>query len=414
MEFDVTHRGDWFYIRTNDQAEDFRLLRAPVDSPSLETCEEVWPHRPGEVLEAVTAFSEHLVAIVRREGLKRLRLVHLPTGRVDEVDFDEPAWSLGLGTNLEFETSILRFSHETPSTPASIYDLDMHTGDRVLRKRQPVLGDFDPARYEVLRLHAPARDGERIPITVVRRRGMRQQGGDPTVLYGYGSYGICIEPYFSTFRLSLLDRGVTWAIAHIRGSGTLGRRWWNHGKLAHKQNTFSDFADCAAFLVEAGHAAADRVAMIGGSAGGLLVGAVANQAPERFCAAVAHVPFVDVINTMLDATLPLTVIEWEEWGNPAQPDDYATMCAYAPYENIAAQDYPHLLVISGLNDPRVAFWEPTKWVARLRHRKTDDHELLLKTHMGAGHGGVSGRYARIREVAFEYAWVLDKLGVPAG
>jgi oligopeptidase B len=352
-----------------------------------------------------------VVVHLRQDGLRGLRVIETAGGAAHEVAFDEPVYTVGsAGGNLEYDTATYRFHYTSLVTPGSVYDYDLDARTRELRKRQPVLGDFDPDRYESRREWATAPDGTAVPVSLVRRRD-QPDGPAPALLYGYGAYEASMDPGFSIARLSLLDRGVTFAIAHIRGGGELGRHWYEDGKLQHKRNTFTDFLAAADHLVAAGYTTPDRLAARGGSAGGLLMGAVANLGPERFRAILAEVPFVDVVNTILDPSLPLTVIEWEEWGNPvSDPDAYRYMRSYAPYENVAAQDYPAILVTAGLNDPRVSYHEPAKWVARLRAVAGGGRPLLLKTEMGAGHGGPSGRYDAWREEALVLAFVLDQIG----
>jgi oligopeptidase B len=336
----------------------------------------------------------------------------LSDGDVHTVEMPEPVYSAWVGANLEFETTTLRFGYSSLATPASAYDYDLDTRTTTLVKRQPVRGGYDPDAYETERLWATAPDGTRVPISLVHPRGVARDGQAPLLLYGYGSYEVSIDPTFSSVRLSLLERGFVWAIAHVRGGGELGRRWYEDGKLARKTNTFTDFVACAEHLVAEGYTSPDRLVARGGSAGGLLMGAVVNARPDLFRAVVAEVPFVDCLTTILDEDLPLTVTEWEEWGNPvADADIYALMKSYSPYDNVEAKEYPALLVTGGLNDPRVQYWEPAKWVAKLRATKTDDRPLLLKMEMGAGHGGPSGRYDAWKDEAFVLAFVLDQVGI---
>jgi len=328
-----------------------------------------------------------------------------------DIAFDEPVFDSYIGVNREPATRTLRFGYESLTTPSSTYDYDMASRRRTLLKREEVLGDFDPERYQAERLFATAADGERVPISLVARKGAPRDGSAPLLLYGYGAYGISMDPAFNSARLSLLDRGFVYAIAHIRGGQELGRRWYDAGRLGQKQSTFSDFIACAEFLVRERRSDVDRLFAMGGSAGGLLMGAVLNQRPDLFAGAVAQVPFVDVVTTMLDDTIPLTTGEYDEWGNPNERQAFEEMLAYSPYDNVTAQDYPALLVLAGLHDSQVQYWEPAKWVARLRALKTDDRPLLLKTNMDAGHGGVSGRYRRYREVALQYAFLLAQAGL---
>ena len=395
VEYYVEHQGDWLYIRTNENAKNFRLMKAPIADPAPESWVEVIPHRSDVVLEEVAGFRNHLVLLERDRGLKRIK--------VDDhfIEFEEPAYNVALQQNYEYDTSILRFGYTSLVTPVSVFDYNMKTRTRELKKRYAVLGGYDPAQYVTERIFAGI-----VPVSLVYRKGLVKDGSSPLHLYGYGSYGILTEPSFSPERVSLLQRGVVFAMAHIRGSADMGRHWYDDGKLMNKKNTFTDFIACAEHLIAEGYTSADRLAISGGSAGGLLMGAVTNMRPDLFNAVVAHVPFVDVVNTMLDPTLPLTVTEYEEWGNPNEKEAYEYIKSYAPYENVEAKAYPNILVTAGLNDPRVPYWEPAKWVAKLRELKTDSNELLLKTIMGAGHGGPSGRYEKFKEKAFEYAFIL--------
>ncbi|MGH9031214.1 MAG: prolyl oligopeptidase family serine peptidase, partial [Acidimicrobiia bacterium] len=374
--------------------------------------EEVVGHRRDVRLEDVDAFAGHLVVSERGEGLERLVVHRLADGEAHTVAMPEPVYSAWVGANLEFATTTLRFGYSSLATPASAYDYDLDARTTTLVKRQPVRGGYDPDAYETERVWATAADGTRVPISLVHRRGLARDGQAPLLLYGYGSYEVSIDPTFSSVRLSLLERGFVWAIAHVRGGGELGRHWYEDGKLSRKANTFTDFIACAEHLVAEGYTSPDRLLARGGSAGGLLMGAVVNARPDLFGAVVAEVPFVDCLTTILDETLPLTVTEWEEWGNPvADPDIYRLMKSYSPYDNVEAKEYPALLVTGGLNDPRVQYWEPAKWVAKLRATKTDDHPLLLKMEMGAGHAGPSGRYDAWRDEAFVLAFVLDQVGI---
>jgi oligopeptidase B len=411
VEYDLTHHGDQLYLLTNQDALNFRLFAVPLACWDRQGWREVKPHRSDIHLLSVSAFAGHLVLSERQDGLPQLTVIDLENWIEHRVAFDEAGWSLSLSSNPEYHTTKLRFTYESLVTPASVFDYDMHGRDRVLRQQTPVLGGFDPKDWETQRTWATASDGVRIPITLVHRRGLVRDGSHPLWLAGYGSYGHCYDPYFSALRLSLLEREVVFGIAHIRGGGELGRHWYESGKMATKSTTFSDYIACAEHLVAEGWTTADRLVAQGGSAGGLLMGAIANMRPDLFHVVVAQVPFVDVVNTMLDETIPLTVIEWEEWGNPNLAPEFHWIRSYSPYDNVTAQEYPHMFVEAGLNDPRVQYWEPAKWVAKLRTQKTDDNVLLLKTLMGAGHGGSSGRYGRIAEVAFEYAFVLDRLGL---
>jgi oligopeptidase B len=409
LEYTVEHGGDWFYIYTNLGAPNFKVMRAPVSAPAA--WQEFIPHRPAIFVESVDVFAEWLVRAERRDGLRRLAVRSLATGDEHEIAFADAAYAVDLDRNPEFGTGVLRYVYQSLITPPSVYDYDMGTRAAVLRKRQEVLGGYDASQYRVERLMVAAKDGTRVPVSIVYRGALERDGKRPMLLYAYGSYGATMEASFSSPRLSLLDRGFIFAIAHVRGGQEMGRSWYDDGKMMKKLNTFTDFTDVAEFLVAQGYTGRDRLVAHGGSAGGLLMGAIANMHPEYFNAVVADVPFVDVINTMLDASIPLTAQEWEQWGNPAKPAEYAYMRRYSPYDNVARQRYPKMLVMSGVNDSRVAFWEPAKWVAKLREYKTDRNPLMLHMLMGAGHGGSSGRYDRYKETAFRYAFMLDSVGV---
>jgi oligopeptidase B len=409
IEYSLTHHGDRFYIVTNDGAPNFRLVSAPVDRPGRAQWTEVLPYRPEIKLDAAEAFAGHLVLWERMDGLRRIKVLDLSTGEEHLVPFPEPVYTVRPQENLEFDSSVFQFSYTSLVTPASVVDYDLRARTWTVRKQTEVAG-YDPSRYRSERFFATAPDGTRVPVSVVYRLPLRRDGSSPLLLQGYGSYGLSFDPGFSSNLLSLLDRGYVGAIAHVRGGEEMGRAWYDGGKLLNKRNTFTDFIAAAEHLVAEGYTSSDRLAINGGSAGGLLMGAVSNLRPDLFRAVIAEVPFVDVVNTMLDATLPLTVIEYDEWGNPNDPTYYEYIRSYSPYDNIASRDYPHMLVTAGLNDPRVAYWEPAKWTARLRARKTDRNRLLLKTNMGAGHGGASGRYDYLREVAFKYAFLLDVIG----
>jgi len=436
IEYSVDHdRGDpdtgrpaRFLIVTNDGAEDFRLMEAPEDAPGRSHWTEVIGPRDGVRLDAVDPFARHLAVYEREGGETRMRVIEHATGISTPVEQPESPSTVWGEANPEYDSTVLRYGYTSLVTPRSVYDLDLVDGGLTLLKRQPVLGDFDPDRYRTARQWATAPDGTRVPISLVYRPdlvtepgaggGGAPAGGAPCLLYGYGSYEASMDPTFSSLRLSLLDRGFVFAIAHVRGGGELGRRWYEEGKFAAKPNTFTDFVACAHHLVDGGWTAPERLVARGGSAGGLLMGAVANLAPELFRAIVAEVPFVDCLTTVLDETLPLTVLEWEEWGNPVEdPGIYAVMKAYTPYDNVVATGadgrpvrYPDILATGGLSDPRVGFWEPAKWVSKLR-AANPANRVLLKTEMGAGHGGPSGRYDAWKDEAFLYAFMLDALGL---
>ncbi|MDV7354397.1 S9 family peptidase [Rhodococcus oxybenzonivorans] len=421
VEYGVEHAvvagEDRFLIMHNDvvdgeKAENFVLAEAPVSDPTSLTT--LIAHRSDVRLEEVDAFADHLVLSYRREALTRLAIWPLGPegyGEFTEIAFDEELFSVGLGANPEWQQPTLRMAFTSFITPGQVYDYVLSTGELALRKSQPVLGDFDARNYVQQRDWAIAADGTRIPLSIVRRADGAPDEPAPTLLYGYGSYEASMDPAFSVARLSLLDRGVVFVVAHVRGGGEMGRHWYENGKTLTKKNTFTDFVDCARHLVDTGRTTPNQLVADGGSAGGLLMGAVANLAPELFAGILANVPFVDPLTSILDPSLPLTVIEWDEWGNPLEnPEVYEYMRSYSPYENVEAKDYPAILAITSINDTRVLYVEPAKWVAKLRATKTGDSPLLLKTEMSAGHGGVSGRYEKWKEVAFEFAWVLHIVG----
>ena len=411
LEYSVEHHGDQFFIVTNADAVNFKLMRASVNNPSRANWQEMIPHREAVKLDGVSAFQNHLVISEREDGLQKIRVRNLATDEEHAVAFPEPVYTVRQGRNPEFNTTTLRFNYASLVTPMSVFDYQMDARTRELKKQDEVLGGYDPSLYESERIFAKAADGTPVPISIVYKKGLTRDGGNPLLLYGYGSYGINSDPYFSSNRLSLLDRGFIYAIAHIRGGEEMGRAWYEKGKLLHKKNTFTDYIACAENLIAEKYTASDKLAIQGGSAGGLLMGAVTNMRPELFEIVVAKVPFVDVVNTMLDASIPLTVVEYDEWGNPNEKMFYDYIKSYSPYDNIEAKAYPHILVTAGLNDPRVHYWEPAKWTAKLRTLKTGDNRLLLKTEMGAGHGGPSGRYDYLKEMAFEYAFIFDLLGI---
>ena len=411
VEYSVEHQGDRFVILTNaDGAENFALVSAPDDAPGRENWSVVIPHDPEVKLSGVDPYADHLVVHERAGGLRQIRVLRVSDGSSYRLEQPEEVSTVGGGANAEYDTTVMRYGYTSMVTPSSVFDVDLLTGERVLRKQQPVLGGYDPADYVTERLWAMADDGTRVPISIVARRDRSRDVPGPALLYGYGSYEASMDPGFSSVRLSLLDRGFAFAIAHIRGGGEMGRRWYLDGKELAKRNTFTDFVACARHLVDEGWTTPSQLGIRGGSAGGLLMGAVTNLAPDLFGAVVAEVPFVDALNTILDPSLPLTVTEWEEWGNPLEsPEVYDYMKSYAPYENVEAVSHPAMLVTAGLNDPRVSYWEPAKWVARLREVTTGDRPILLKTEMGAGHQGPSGRYDAWRDEAFVLAFLLDHL-----
>lgn len=410
-EYSLEHFEDRFFIYTNDQAKNFRLMATPVNQTAKENWQEVIPHRTDVLLENFEIFKDHLVLEERHEGLIRIRIIPWNGAEEHYLVFDEPAYLAHVSINPEFNTPVLRYGYTSMTTPGSVYDYDMMTRERTLLKQEEVLGDFDSAQYETRRLHAVAKDGVKVPISLVYRKGLDPNGQSPLLLYGYGSYGHSLDASFGSARLSLLDRGFVFAIAHIRGGEEMGRQWYDDGKLLKKSNTFTDFITCGEHLIEQRYTSHDRMFAMGGSAGGLLMGAVINLRPDLFKGAVAQVPFVDVVTTMLDPTIPLTTGEYDEWGNPNDKQYYDYMLSYSPYDNVEAKDYPHLLITTGLHDSQVQYWEPAKWVAKLRSTKTDNNRLVLKTNMEAGHGGASGRFKRYREVALDYAFILDLAGI---
>jgi len=411
MKYEVSHHGDKFYILTDENAKNYKLMSTPVSRPAKKNWKEVIPHDDLVMIDSFEMFRDYMVVYMRESGLQKIMVRNLTDNKDYTIDFPEPAYSIVQHSNPDYGGSLLRFSYESLVTPGSVYDYDMVTRKRELKKRTEIPSGYDPDDYMSERIFATATDGRKIPISLVYKKGARLDGSNPMLLYGYGAYGANLDPWFSVGRLSLLDRDFVYAIAHIRGGGEMGRYWYEEGKLLNKRNTFTDFIASAEHLIENKYTSRDGLIIAGGSAGGLLIGAVVNMRPELFKGAVAQVPFVDVINTMLDETLPLTVVEYEEWGNPNEKDYYDYMMTYSPYDNVGSKDYPNMLVMAGLNDTRVQYWEPAKWVARLRSLKTDKNRLLLKTNMDAGHGGVSGRYEKIQETALEFAFVLDTLGI---
>src|SRR5580698_385002 len=410
-EYDVTHHNDSWFIRTNDGAKTFRLIEAPVKDPSRPNWKEVMAARPESTIESVTAFKNDLVTEERDRGLIKIRVQNFSTGDTHYIEFTEPVYTASIGANAEYDTKTLRFNYTSLATPNSVFDYNMDTRTRELKKQQPVLGGYDPTKYQSERIYATAPDRVKVPISLVYKKGLVRNGKAPMLLYGYGAYGISMDPTFSSDRLSLLDRGFIYAIAHIRGGADLGKPWHEDGRILKKKTSFTDFIACAEHVLAEKYTSSSRLAIMGGSAGGLLMGAVTNMRPDLFAVVVAKVPFVDALNTMLDATLPLTVGEYEEWGNPNEQQFYDYIKSYAPYENVEAKSYPAMLITAGLNDPRVSYWEPAKWTAKLRAMKQDHHLLLLKTNMGSGHFGSSGRYEYIKETAFDYAFILTALGV---
>jgi oligopeptidase B len=410
-EYDVDYRDGLFYIRTNKAAKNFRIVTAPVNDPSEKNWKEFVAHKPEVKIEGISLFADHAVLSEWEGGLQQLEVINFKTNKRNRIAFPEPVYSAGLSTNREYNTSVIRYNYNSMVTPNSTFDYDMNTGKSTLLKQTEVPGGFDRNNYQSERVFATAADGTKIPMSMVYRKGVKMDGSAPLLLYGYGSYGYAIPPTFSSTRLSLLDRGVIFVIGHIRGGGELGEEWRQAGRMMNKMNTFTDFIACAETLIKNKYTSKDRLVIQGGSAGGLLVGAVSNLRPDLFKAVVSQVPFVDVLNTMLDASLPLTTSEYIEWGNPNEKAAFDYMKTYSPYDNIAKKDYPATLVKVSLNDSQVPYWEGAKLVAKLRTMKTDHNPLLLKVNFGAGHGGASGRYDALRESAFDYAFMLWQMGV---
>lgn len=405
-EYSFVHYQDKFYIVTNWNAKNFRLMETSEKATPKENWKEVIPHRENVLLDNIEIFKDYLVLSERKNALTQLRIINQNTKEEHYLDFGEPAYVAGISTNPEFDTNILRYSYSSLTTPVSTYDYNMDERSRALKKQQEVVGGHKPTDYTTERLYVNSRDGKEIPVSLVYKKGTKLNGKAPLLLYAYGSYGVTVDPYFSSTRLSLLDRGFIYAIAHIRGGQSLGRTWYDEGKMFHKVNTFNDYIDCAQALVDQKYTTAKHLYAMGGSAGGLLMGAVSNMAPSLFNGIIAAVPFVDVVSTMLDESIPLTTNEFDEWGNPKNEDSYNYMLSYSPYDNVKAMDYPNMLVTTGLFDSQVQYWEPAKWVAKLREMKTDDNLLLLHCNMDAGHGGASGRFERYKEVALEYAFMF--------
>ena len=408
LEYQVDHLGDHFYIRTNLEAQNFQLMKTPVASPGKESWTEVVGHRDDVLLEGFELFQDYLVVRERKEGLLGIRIRPWFGSEEYELDFGEPAYDAFTRDNFILDTSVLRYQYESLTTPDSVFDFDMATREKTLIKQDELGGGFASESYVTQRLFATARDGARVPVSLVHRQGLELDGQNPLLLYGYGSYGSSIDASFDPYVVSLMDRGFVYAIAHIRGGEEMGRQWYEDGKLFNKKNTFFDFIDCGKFLVDQGYTSPDRLFARGGSAGGLLIGAVVNYEPELFQAVIAGVPFVDVVTTMLDESIPLTTSEFDEWGDPRIQEYYDYMKSYSPYDNVEARDYPSMLVTTAFHDSQVQYFEPAKWVARLRALKTDSNPLLLRCDMEAGHGGVSGRQKQYRKKAFDYAFLLDQ------
>ena len=412
LEYSMTEGGDVFYILTNaDGAKDFKIVEAPVGAPARENWREVVPHKPGTLVLSHMAYARHLVWLQRREGLPEIVIRDRKTGEEHAIAFAEEAYSLGLSGAAEYDTDVIRFSYSSMTTPSQLFDYDMATRQRTLLKTQEVPSGHNPDDYVTRRVFAPSWDGTGVPVTLLYRKDTLLDGSAPCLLYGYGAYGITIPAGFNTNCLSLADRGFVYAIAHIRGGKDRGFAWYEDGKMAKKTNTFKDFIAAADYLNQQKFTSYAKIVAEGGSAGGMLMGAIANMAPEKFAGIIAAVPFVDVLNTMLDDTLPLTPPEWPEWGNPIDSREfYDIIASYSPYDNVDAKPYPAILALGGLTDPRVTYWEPAKWVARLREKTTGDEPILMKTNMDAGHGGASGRFQRLEEIAFEYAFAIKVAG----
>ncbi len=407
LEYGIAHIDDRFYVLTNLNARNFQLMVTPEGATGKEHWTTVIPNREDTLLEGVELFEHYLVLSERRRGLTELRVLGVGAEIDYYLEFTDEAYMVYTGKNPEFATHTLRFGYQSMTTPASTFDVDMRTKERTLLKQQPVLGEFDPQDYVSERRFSVSRDGTEVPLSIVYKAGGKKDGSAPLLLYAYGSYGHSLDPYFSVARLSLLNRGFIFVIAHIRGGEEMGRRWYEDGKLLNKRNTFNDFVDAGEWLVRSGYTSADRLFAMGGSAGGLLMGVVANERPDLWAGVVAQVPFVDVVTTMLDDSIPLTTGEYDEWGNPNVKEYYEYILGYSPYDRVKAQGYPNMLITTGLHDSQVQYWEPAKWIAKLRELRTNEAELVLYTNMEAGHGGASGRFEAIREVARDYAWVLS-------
>lgn len=405
-EYSIEHFQDKFYVVTNWDAKNFRLMETPENATSKENWKEVIPHREDVLLSEIEVFNDHLVVSERSNALTQLRIMDQNNKEEHYLEFDEPAYVAYTSVNPEFNTNKLRYIYSSLTTPTSTIEYDMDTKAKKVLKQEEIVGGHNSEDYVTERIFAEARDGTKIPLTLVYKKTTAKSEDTPLLLYAYGSYGSSTDPWFRSDRLSLLDRGFIFAIAHIRGGQEMGRQWYDDGKMFKKKNTFTDFVDSAEFLIENNYTSADHLYAMGGSAGGLLMGAVVNMAPEKFNGVIAAVPFVDVVSTMLDESIPLTTNEFDEWGNPKNKDSYEYMLSYSPYDNVTQQEYPHMLVTTGLFDSQVQYWEPAKWVAKLRDKKTDDNLLLLNTNMEAGHGGASGRFERYKEIALEYAFLL--------
>lgn len=404
--YSVDHHSDHFYIVTNKEAKNFRLMQSPLGKTTSDNWQEVIPHRLDVLLEGIDVFSDYLVVTERKEGLLQLRVRELKNGKEHYLDFGEPAYTAYVGNNPEFKTTQLRYGYTSLTTPSSTFDYDLESRQKTLKKQQEVVGGYNAQDYVTERVFVDARDGARVPVSIVYKKGMVKDGTNPLLLYAYGSYGISMDASFSSNRLSLLDRGFIYAIAHIRGGQEMGRQWYEDGKMLKKKNSFNDFIDCGEYLIKEKYTSKGHLYAMGGSAGGLLMGAIATMRPDLWNGVVAAVPFVDVITTMMDETIPLTTNEYDEWGNPKNKEAYDYMKSYSPYDNVGALQYPNLLVTTGLHDSQVQYFEPAKWVARMRAKKAGENVLLLHTNMDAGHGGASGRFDYLKEIALEYAFLL--------
>lgn len=411
VEYYAEHLRDNFVIMSNEKAPNYKVLLAPINSKNKSEWYEIVPHGAGLKIDNMEVFKDYLVLQERENAYKKLLVIDLNTYESKYIKFDEPAYDVQIDSGEEYNSTKLRFNYESFTTPDSTFDYDLKTGKKTTLKIRKVLGKYNAKNYQSERIYAKAKDGTLIPISLVYKKGTPKDGTEPLMLSAYGSYGLNEDPNFSSSRLSLLDRGFVYAIAHIRGGGDMGREWYDNGKFLNKKNTFNDFISCAEHLVNEKYTSKEKLAISGGSAGGLLMGAVTNARPDLFKSVIADVPFVDVINTMMDPSLPLTVIEYDEWGNPNNKKFFDYMKSYSPYDNVEAKEYPNMLITAGLNDPRVSYWEPAKFTAKLRSMKKDDNLLLLKTNMGAGHGGSSGRYDYLKDIAFEYAFILKTLGM---
>jgi oligopeptidase B len=409
-EYAVDHYLDRFFIVTNLNAKNFRLMETPADKTSKENWKEIIPHRSDVLLEGIEIFKKYLVVKERKNGLSNLRVINWKDNSEHYLNFGEAAYAAYISINPEFDTDLLRYSYTSLTTPNSTYDYNMESREKILLKQEEILGGFNKDNYQTERIYAEALDGSKVPISLVYKKGINLDGRNPLLLYGYGSYGINMEASFSSVRLSLIDRGFIYAIAHIRGGQEMGREWYDNGKLLKKKNTFTDFISCAEYLIDRNYTSKEKIFALGGSAGGLLIGAVINMRPDLFKGVVASVPFVDVITTMLDESIPLTTGEFDEWGNPKNKEYYDYILSYSPYDQVESKDYPHILILTGLHDSQVQYWEPAKWAAKLRELKTDNNNLFLFTNMDAGHGGASGRFRKLRDTALIYTFLLRLAG----